>query len=59
MANHLLYTTSRALMLLSLLALPLMAVNTVRAGDQNIIVSDHEMSSGAGLVLMVSLKRAH
>lgn len=58
MPSHLLHTASRALILLSLIILPLTAVKTVRAGDENIIVSDHKTSSGAGLVLMVSLKRA-
>lgn len=58
MTTQLFHTAFRAFMLLSLVALSLMAVNTVRASDENIIISDHQLSSGAGLVLMVSLKRA-
>ncbi|MCT8991603.1 hypothetical protein NYR54_15095 [Chelativorans sp. SCAU2101] len=38
--------------------LPLMAMDGVRAGSDNIIVDNQRMSSGAGLVLMVSLQRA-
>lgn len=38
--------------------LPLMAMEGVRAGDQNIIEGTYQKSSGAGLVLMVSLQRA-
>jgi len=38
--------------------LPLMAMDRVRAGSDNIIVDNQRMSSGAGLVLMVSLQRA-
>ena len=37
---------------------PLLAVQNVRAGHENIIEGRYEMPSGAGFVLMVSLKRA-
>lgn len=48
----------RALLLASVMVLPLMAMQGVRAGDQNIIEGAYKKSSGAGFVLMVSLRRA-
>ncbi|SEB92736.1 hypothetical protein SAMN05216452_3708 [Nitratireductor aquibiodomus] len=49
---------ARGLMFAALIGSPLLAVQNVRAGNENIIEGDYERSSGAGLVLMVSLKRS-
>ncbi|MCR4267452.1 hypothetical protein [Nitratireductor sp. ZSWI3] len=49
---------AKGLALAAVVASPLIAVQNVRAGHENIIEGHYEKSSGAGLVLMVSLKRA-
>lgn len=49
---------ARGLTLAALVCSPLLAVQNVRAGHENIIEGQYERSSGAGLVLMVSLRRA-
>ncbi|UUP18955.1 hypothetical protein [Nitratireductor thuwali] len=41
-----------------MVSIPLAAVGTVRAGNENIIEGTYQKSSGAGFVLMVSLQRA-
>ncbi len=48
----------KALIVASLFIAPLMAMETVRAGDEHILEGTYKKSSGAGLVLMVSLQRA-
>lgn len=48
----------KALIVASLFIGPLMAIETVRAGDAHIIEGTYKKSSGAGLVLVVSLQRA-
>ena len=48
----------RVAILAMVMWLPLMAMDGVRAGSENIIVDTQRMSSGAGFVLMVSLQRA-
>ncbi|MDN2567488.1 hypothetical protein N1F89_14785 [Aquibium sp. A9E412] len=49
----------KALLIAALIAAPLTAVGQVRGGETaGIIVGEHEKSSGAGLVIIHSLKRA-
>lgn len=47
-----------AIALACMVSIPLAAVGTVRAGNENIIEGSYKKSSGAGFVLMVSLRRA-
>ncbi len=49
---------AKGLMFAMLIGSPLLAVQNVRAGDENIIEGRYDRSSGAGLVLMVSLQRS-
>ncbi|WP_295813567.1 hypothetical protein [uncultured Nitratireductor sp.] len=49
---------AKGLMFAILVGSPLLAVQNVRASNENIIEGHYERSNGAGLVLMVSLKRS-
>jgi len=49
---------ARATMVLSILALPLITMTSVQAGGENMLGFQAKKSSGAGLVLLVSLQRA-
>lgn len=49
---------AKALAVAAVVSSPLMAVQNVRAGNENVIEGRYDKSSGAGFVLMVSLKRA-
>lgn len=55
---QILQTVVRATLLLSLVVVPAMAMEGMRAGDENVIEGSYKASSGAGLVLMISLRRA-
>ncbi|MDZ5698332.1 hypothetical protein [Chelativorans sp. M5D2P16] len=48
----------RALVFLSLLMLPVIAMGSVHGGEEDIIAGSYKASNGAGLVLVISLKRA-
>lgn len=56
--RHLLAAIVRAAMIAAVVAAPLMAVQSVRAGTSQFIGEAPVMSSGAGLVLVASLKRS-
>jgi len=56
-AGILLSVTLKACLILAALAGPLMAVKAVNAGSEQTIGELPRMSSGAGLVLLVSLQR--
>ncbi|WP_157188140.1 hypothetical protein [Nitratireductor pacificus] len=49
---------AKGLAVAAVVSSPLLAVQNVRAGHESIIEGDYSRSSGAGFVLMVSLKRA-
>ena len=49
---------ARATMVLSILALPLITMTSVQAGGEGMLGFQAKKSSGAGLVLLVSLQRA-
>ena len=49
---------SRALMFALLLVAPLMAMQSVNAGQRTMIGDSYEWPSGIGLVLVVSLQRS-
>ncbi|WP_367715318.1 hypothetical protein AB2N04_15330 [Nitratireductor sp. GISD-1A_MAKvit] len=49
---------AKGLVFAMLVGSPLLAVQNVRASNENIIEGEYEGSSGAGLVLMVSLRRS-
>ncbi|WP_157384590.1 hypothetical protein [Nitratireductor soli] len=55
---HALIQMAKGLAVAVVISSPLLAVQNVRAGHENIIEGHYEKSSGAGFVLMVSLKRA-
>ena len=48
----------RAALLATALFLPLMAMHSVQAGSTTVIEDTYKRSSGAGLVLVVSLQRS-
>ncbi|WP_265515639.1 hypothetical protein [Nitratireductor luteus] len=48
----------RVIALACMVSVPLAAVSSVRAGNENIIEGSYKKPSGAGFVLMVSLRRA-
>jgi hypothetical protein len=50
-------TVARAAMLLSITALPLMAISGARSGAVDAIGGAYKAPSNAGLVLLVSLQR--
>ena len=56
--RHFLYAIIRATLIAAVVAAPLMAVQSVRAGTSQFIGEAPVMSSGAGLVLVASLKRS-
>lgn len=53
-----LYQLPKALLLALVVSAPLIASQHVRAGTENIVEGLNTYSNGAGLVLVVSLKRA-
>lgn len=55
---HAIAHLTRGLILATLVLSPLLAVQTVRAGHENVIEGDYDSPKAAGLVLMVSLRRA-
>jgi hypothetical protein len=56
--RHFLGAIVRAAMIAAVVAAPLMAVQSVRAGTSQFIGEAPVMSNGAGLVLVASLKRS-
>lgn len=56
--TNLLKTFTRAALLVAMICAPLLAVQNVNAGTDTFIGEAPTMSSGAGLVLVVGLRRS-